>query len=186
MLRQTFKWHIRTHFFFVIHFVNITRQIHSVNIYTIQYISHRNTKATLSFISFCVSVLFLQKDCLKSRGNFAVHEMYFSFDKNAMTCKKQPQVTRKRQYGEKMNLQKLRKQSQNIKKSLISGNILFPGLVKESIENSFIKVKAAQIFDAESLWSPQNTYGIFTLTASFLCYSSDFLDWSGEGTLRPI
>ena len=80
--------HQNSFFFFVIHFVNITRQIHSVNIYTIQYINHRNTKATLSFISFCVSVLLLQKDCLKSRGNFVVHEVYFSFDKNAMTCKK--------------------------------------------------------------------------------------------------
>lgn len=82
--------HQNSFFFFFICFVNITRQIHSVNIYTIQYVNHRGGKKKPPCHSFpsVFSVLLLQKDCLKSRGNFVVHKMYFSFNKNAMTCKK--------------------------------------------------------------------------------------------------
>lgn len=92
--------------FLVIHFVNITRQIHSVNIYTIQYINHREIKRKPPCNSFLSVFLFFhsKEDCLKSRENFVVHETYFSFAKNAVTCKKEPQVTRKRQYGEKMTI----------------------------------------------------------------------------------
>lgn len=75
ILRQTIKWHIRT--LFVIHFVDITRQIHSVNIYAIQYINQRKIKrkATLYFAPFCNSVLLHQKDCLKSRENCMIYEI---------------------------------------------------------------------------------------------------------------
>lgn len=66
-------------FFFVIRFVDITRQIHSVNIYAIQYINHRKIKkkATLYFFSSCNSVLSHQKDCLKSRENCIIYEIFF-------------------------------------------------------------------------------------------------------------
>lgn len=106
MLRQTFKWHIRTlFFFFVIHLVNITRQIHSVNMYTVQYINHRKIKRKPPCNSFLSVSLFSHSrrtDCLKSTENSVVPEINFSFAKNAVTCKKEPPVTSKRQYGEKV------------------------------------------------------------------------------------
>lgn len=47
--------------------------------------------------------------------------------------------------------------------------MLFSRFVKESIEKlCFTKVKAVQILDAESLWSPKMTYCIFTLKAGLL------------------
>lgn len=73
--------------FFVIHFVDITRQIHSVNIYAIQYINHRKRKRKPPCTSFLPvnSVLSHQKDCLKSRESCMVRELLI---KNAVTCKK--------------------------------------------------------------------------------------------------
>lgn len=50
--------HENAFFFFVIHFVNITRQLHSVNIYTIQYSNHRKIKRKPPCNSFLSVFLF--------------------------------------------------------------------------------------------------------------------------------
>lgn len=53
------QWHVRTLFFlFVIHSVDITRQIQSVNIYAVQYINHtwkgkESHPVCLFFLGFC-------------------------------------------------------------------------------------------------------------------------------------
>ena len=59
---------------------------------------------------------------------------------------------------------------------------MFPCLVKESIENSFIKVKAAQIFDAESLWSPPQKIWYFHTDSKFfvLQFRPFRPEWRGD------